>query len=71
MASRLLEIGLETACALALIRPNVLRGLRSDAGMAVLSACGVPVIVWRRMPTELHSAKAGGGFVMGAVEPLA
>lgn len=49
--------------------PDVLRGLRSEAGMAVLSACGVPVSLasdadgtsqresWRR-------------FVMGAVEPL-
>ena len=49
--------------------PDVLRGLRSDAGMSVLSACGVPV----SLATDADGTsqrEAWRRFVMGAVEPL-
>ena len=49
--------------------PDVLRGLRSEAGMAVLSACGVPV----SLATDADGTsqrEAWRRFVMGAVEPL-
>ena len=49
--------------------PDVLRGLRSEAGMAVLSACGVPV----SLATDADGTsqrESWRRFVMGAVEPL-
>ena len=49
--------------------PEVLQGLRSDAGMAVLSACGVPV----SLATDADGTsqrESWRRFVMGAVEPL-
>ena len=49
--------------------PDVLRGLRSEAGMSVLSACGVPV----SLATDADGTsqrEAWRRFVMGAVEPL-
>ena len=49
--------------------PDVLRGLRSDAGMTVLSACGVPV----SLATDADGTsqrESWRRFVMGAVEPL-
>lgn len=49
--------------------PDVLRGLRSEAGQAVLSACGVPV----SLATDADGTsqrESWRRFVMGAVEPL-
>ena len=49
--------------------PDVLRSLRSEAGMAVLSACGVPV----SLATDADGTsqrESWRRFVMGAVEPL-
>ena len=49
--------------------PDVLRGLRSDAGMTVLSACGVPV----SLATDADGTsqrESWRRFIMGAVEPL-
>lgn len=49
--------------------PDVLRGLRSEAGMAVLSACSVPV----SLATDADGTsqrESWRRFVMGAVEPL-
>ena len=49
--------------------PDVLRGLRSDAGMSVLSACGVPV----SLATDADGTsqrESWRRFIMGAVEPL-
>ena len=49
--------------------PDVLRGLRSDAGMSVLSACSVPV----SLATDADGTsqrESWRRFVMGAVEPL-
>ena len=49
--------------------PDVLRGLRSDVGMAVLSACGIPV----SLATDADGTsqrESWRRFVMGAVEPL-
>ena len=49
--------------------PDVLRGLRSESGMSVLSACGVPV----SLATDADGTsqrEAWRRFVMGAVEPL-
>ena len=49
--------------------PDVLRGLRSDAGLAVLSACGVPV----SLATDADGTsqrESWRRFVMGGVEPL-
>lgn len=49
--------------------PEVLKGLRSEAGMAVLSACGVPV----SLATDADGTsqrESWRRFVMGAVEPL-
>ena len=49
--------------------PDVLRGLRSEAGMSILSACGVPV----SLATDADGTsqrESWRRFVMGAVEPL-
>ena len=49
--------------------PDVLKGLRTDAGLAVLSACGVPV----SLATDADGTsqrESWRRFVMGAVEPL-
>ena len=49
--------------------PDVLRSLRSEAGMAVLSACGVPV----SLATDADGTsqrESWRRFVMGSVEPL-
>ena len=49
--------------------PEVLRGLRIEAGMSVLSACGVPV----SLATDADGTsqrESWRRFVMGAVEPL-
>ena len=49
--------------------PDVLRGLRSEAGQAVLSACGVPVSL-ALDADGTGQREAWRRFVMGAVEPL-
>ena len=49
--------------------PEILRGLRSDASLAVLSACGVPV----SLATDADGTsqrESWRRFIMGAVEPL-
>ena len=49
--------------------PDVLKALRSDAGLSVLSACGVPV----SLATDADGTsqrESWRRFVMGAVEPL-
>ena len=49
--------------------PEVLKALRSDAGLSVLSACGVPV----SLATDADGTsqrESWRRFVMGAVEPL-
>ena len=49
--------------------PDVLKGLRTDAGLAVLSACGVPV----SLATDADGTsqrESWRRFILGAVEPL-
>ena len=49
--------------------PQVLQGLRSDAGMAVLSACGVPVSLMTDADGT-SQRESWRRFVMGSIEPV-
>ena len=50
--------------------PDVLRSLRSEAGMAVLSACGIPPGLASAGGTAQGAREDFRRFIMGAVEPL-
>lgn len=50
--------------------PDVLRELRSEAGLAVLNACGVPPGLATAGGTAQGAREDWRRFVMGAVEPL-